>query len=488
MKNKNYDIFIVGMGPVGLFAANVFGHYGYRVRVIEQFPKRVTFPRAIVIDSEVLRCIQSVGLLDKILPILRADDGLRLINYKGDLMAHFKTTEQDGHSASNYLFYQPELEDMLENGVTRFSNVEKTFGWAFQSIEQNNADGVVFTCKNTETGDIETISSRFLLGCDGANSTIRRLLDIKVEKLNYEGAILKIDVTDPTCDSIPFQNAEQFCSATFPYIRMSGKIGHKRFEFPLIYDPNPEKETYQKPEKINELLAKVGEDASKLRLEHVILYKYQSQKTEIWQKGNIILAGDAAHLTPPFIGQGMCAGFRDIINISWKTDELLRGVSQNTLLDSFQSEREPNFSHYLQGAFLVGDAYVSDWETMPFPTPPDKILAAERPPLGEGFFTDTVGSRHLFPQIKVSSEGNTIMSDDYFGKKWTLLTLKSVSKTVAKQLADKRIQHFVLSKDFDTSGILRGWLDKHQVTCVLLRPDKYVFGTGKSASKLVSLC
>jgi 3-(3-hydroxy-phenyl)propionate hydroxylase len=484
---KKYDIIIVGLGPVGLFAANIFGQYGYKVLAIEQFKSRVHFPRAIALDSEIIRAVQSIGLLDKLLPVLRPVDGLRLINCKGELFANFVTICQDGHSAGN-LFYQPELENLLETGLQRFSNVEIGLGWKFDDIEKQDEKRVTLTISNVETGEKQTIETAFLLGCDGANSAVRTTLGIEVENLNYEGHVLKIDVAEKdSTTAIPLEYVEQFCSATFPYIRMSGRVGHKRFEFPLIYDTNPQKETYEKKEKINELLTKVGQDPSTLDVEHVVLYQYKSVVTKSWKQGNILLAGDAAHLTPPFVGQGMCAGFRDIVNLSWKIDEIIKGVFGIDLLETYQSEREPNFREYLGLAIMVGNAYVSDMLEMPFPTPPDKVLATERNPIGDGFFSATKGSKILFPQTKIQVNGEELWSDDYFKKRWMVLSLDAINQEDEADITNKHILYFELTKELDTKGVLRAWLKKHGATCAFVRPDKYVFGTASNIRDLITM-
>ncbi len=480
-----YDIFIVGMGPVGLYAANVFGHYGYQVCVIEKYEGRVEYPRAIQLDSEIIRCVQSVELQKELLEVLTPSTGLRLISHKGDLMAIFESGGTDGYSQGN-LFYQPELEKVLEQGLERFPNVEICYGTEFLTIDSSDETGVQLTCKEVTTGETKSIFTKFLFGCDGAKSSVRTALGIEEIDFKNEGAILKLDPTEIN-NPQPFKHAEQFCSASFPYIRMSAHHGHKRFEYPLFNESDPKRETYEQPEKIKELLAKVGEDPSNLKVEHVVLYKYRSVIQKQWQIGRILLAGDAAHLSPPFVGQGMCAGFRDIMNVAWKIDEIIREISTHDLLNTYQSERQANFQEFLEGAFMVGEAYRSDWEEMPFPVPPDKFLQKPHPPLGEGLFAETEGSHLIFPQTKIQVDGASIFSDDHFGKRWVFVSLKEVSEKVKLQLQEKNIPIFILSESMDTDGTLRNWLKNFGATCAILRPDKYVFGTGNNAEQLVEL-
>jgi 3-(3-hydroxy-phenyl)propionate hydroxylase len=488
---KKYDIIIAGAGPVGLFAANVFGSYGYEVLLLEQHATRVNFPRAIALDSEIIRAMQPLGLAEKLLEILKPTGGLQMYSSSGRLMAHIKTIVQDGYHPA-YLFYQPELEALLEEGIKRFENV------ALQSFKletiNHNGNEVVVNCVNKESGESQQFTGSYLIGCDGANSSVRKALGIEEDDQKYEGAVLKIDAFEKQVKQKDQFFVEQFSSTKLPFIRMVGRNGHRRWEFPLVTESAPTKEKFENVAMAKSLLTKAGEqDIDNLDFRHVALYRYRSVVQQKWQRGRTFLAGDAAHLMPPFIGQGMCAGFRDIMNLGWKLDEVMRGISPEAILNTYQTEREPHYREQLGITIMVGRIYQSAlWyipgvlSKLPLISSLLKEVKTTLPPIGPGISLKSPGSRLVFPQCKVMIGGIEMWSDDYIGRHWVLVSIEPLRREQQEKLESLSIRSFSPGQSLTSHGVMGEWLKKNKATCALVRPDRYVYSTAKNADQLIA--
>jgi 3-(3-hydroxy-phenyl)propionate hydroxylase len=488
---KKYDIIIAGAGPVGLFAANVFGSYGYDVLLLEQHATRVSFPRAIALDSEIIRAAQPIGLADKLLEILKPTGGLQMYSSSGRLMAHIKTVVQDGYHPAS-LFYQPELETLLEEGTKRYENVH-LHSSKLETIKYNG-DHVIVGCLNKETGENQLFTGSYLIGCDGANSSVRKALGIEEDNQKYEGAVLKIDAFEKQVKQKDQFFVEQFSSTKLPFIRMVGRNGHRRWEFPLVTEAAPTKEKFENVAMAKTLLTKAGEkNIDNLDFKHVALYRYRSVVQRQWQRGRIFLAGDAAHLMPPFIGQGMCAGFRDIMNLSWKLDEVMRGISPESILDTYQPEREPHYREQLGITIMVGKIYQSAWwyipgllSRLPVISGLLKEVKTTLPPIGPGVSVRSPGSGLVFPQCKIMIGGVEMWSDDYIGRHWALISLVPLGREQLAKLESLDIRTFYPGQSLTSHGVMSDWLKKNKATCALVRPDRYVYSTAKNVDQLIA--
>ncbi|MEO1435653.1 MAG: FAD-dependent monooxygenase, partial [Bacteroidota bacterium] len=487
-----YDLIIVGLGPVGLFAANVFGQKGWKVLAIEQHQKAWPYPRAIAMDDEVLRAIQSVDLLEVFQTQTRSIQGLQFLHRENE--AFFTTAHhlEGDFSKGPYLFYQPELEAILKKGTQRFPNVTLQWGTRLDSFEAQ-ANRPVLCHLSRPSGEKSQVFCSYLLGCDGANSTVRKRLNIQENNLNYEGHILKIDaqVKDANLLSFKADYAQKYCSPSRPWVRMRGKGQHCRWEFQF---KDHEVENLEQVETDGlRLIQQTGENIDNIELIHSSYYRYRSVVQQTWRKGKVMIAGDAAHLTPPYIGQGMCSGFRDIVNLSWKLEAIHKQTCSETLLDTYDSERIPHMTEFIKLAILVGRVFKTRWyyllfllSRLPFIGQYARQFNPKNPRLGLGCFSQLKTARCLFPQFYFHTEADTtVKSDDYIGPNWTFLSIKQLPKVQQSAAQQAGIPILYLDPKLDKHSVLHTWFRRHQVSIILLRPDKYCFGGGHSLPRIL---
>ena len=202
-------------------------------------------------------------------------------------------------------------------------------------------------------GSEQTFTGRLVLGCDGANSTIRDLSGITMEDLGFTERWLVIDIrSEKLLDT--WDGVEQICdparAATFMQV-----TGHRyRWEFQL-HDGDDEA-GMTTPDALGRLLEPwTGRrDLDGLEIIRSATYTFRARLASRFQAGRIFLLGDAAHLTPPFIGQGLAAGLRDADNLAWKIAHVLTGQAGEDLLATYDTERRPHARAMIKKAIRIG--------------------------------------------------------------------------------------------------------------------------------------
>lgn len=326
-----HDVAIIGYGPVGATLANILGARGLDVVVLEREAAAYHLPRAVHFDDEVMRVFQGLGLAETIAPGLMVSPGMRFVDRDGALLLDWSRPTGIGPQGwhASYRFHQPALEDALRGGVARYSNVTVRARTNIQTIEQD-AEGVTLNC---------SIRARVLVGCDGANSLTRKTIGGGLHDLGFEERWLVTDLILKRPRPDLGDHSIQFCDPARPATYVRGVGDRRRWEITLHDGEAP---TDPWP-----LLARwiTPEDAT---LERAAIYTFRSTVARRWRDRRIFIAGDAAHLTPPFMGQGLCAGIRDVANLGWK----LGGSDE--LLDSYQAERAPHVTAYIETAIRLG--------------------------------------------------------------------------------------------------------------------------------------
>jgi len=491
---KKYDLIIIGLGPVGLFAANVFGAKGWKVLAIEQYAHSWKYPRAIGMDDEILRAIQSIGLLNKILPRTNLIRGLQLLHRDNEVFYTTASPKEGDFERGPYLFYQPELEAILEEGTTRYPNVTLRYNCQLKSILKNEEIVIIECGEKDNFQSIEPIQCQFLLGCDGAKSTLRQLLQIEEKDLNYAGYILKVDAKAKDLNKITFNKAfaQKYCSTKRAWVRMVGRDDHCRWEFQFKgKNVNPE---LLSDESALSYIQAAGDDIENLKLINTAFYQYRSVVQKKWRKGRAIIAGDAAHLTAPYIGQGMCAGFRDIVNLSWKLAAIYKNELSTKLLTTYRSERAPHITHLIKVAMVIGYLFKTRWyylllmlKKIPFIGKYGEEFNPPIPKLGKGFFASHRRARGIFPQFKLyPSADKLIYSDDWIGEKWALVSLEKLSEKEFESAQHLGVEGFQISEALDKNHKVKTWFRQQKLKVVLLRPDKYIFAAGQDAVTLLT--
>jgi 3-(3-hydroxy-phenyl)propionate hydroxylase len=326
------EVAIIGAGPIGLMTANLLGLAGIRVLVLERNARLLGLPRAIAYDAETLRLFSQVGLFDDIAPGLIQDPHVRHRNARNvTLMAADFTRGLYGHSSLG-TFYQPDFERVLLKGLARFPSVRVAFEHEATKLVQG-AKGVTLSIA-TPSG-ATTVEADYVVACDGGASPTRERLGVRLVGSTYSERWLVVDanVKNHSVKQITFT-----CDPRRPRVELPAVGERVRWEFMQL--PGESEETLKRDETIRALVAEAS-GAVSFEIERKAVYTFHARVAEHWRCGRVFLAGDAAHLMPPFAGQGMNGGMKDASNLAWKLATVLRGLAPDAILDTYEVERAP---------------------------------------------------------------------------------------------------------------------------------------------------
>jgi 3-(3-hydroxy-phenyl)propionate hydroxylase len=340
------DVLIAGAGPTGLAVANLLGQAGVDVLVVERDSGIAESPRAVSIDDEGMRCVQACGLADKARGVIVPGTGTRYYGVDGRMIAqaHGSPANPLGHPVKNPVDHQ-ELQQLLLDGLARFPSVTVDFDAELAEFEQDEhgmrADVLV-------RGVTSRVDAAFLLGADGGRSTVRRILDIPMDGNTHGQRWLIIDtLRDPHDQRYAMHHGEPHR----PHVVVPGRAGRCRYEF-LLFDETDEQATAA--DFVRELMASYRPDLPSEDVVRCTVFTFHSLVARTWHVGRVLLLGDAAHMMPPFAGQGLNSGLRDALNLGWKLACVLRGAAGFAVLDSYQREREPNARAMIELSERVG--------------------------------------------------------------------------------------------------------------------------------------
>ncbi len=353
--DRHHQVVVVGAGPTGVTAATLLASYGVDVLVLDRWAEVYPQPRAVHLDDEVHRVLARLGVAEEFTAVSRPAQGLRLQDGAGRVLAQFDRggVGRHGWPRAN-MFDQPELEELLRANLERQPRVTFRGDVEVTAVEQGPRHATVTFTDRTSGGE-EQVRASYVLGCDGANSVVRRALGATLRDLRFEQRWLVVDVNTEH-DLGQWQGVHQVCdtSRAGTYMQISDR--RHRWEFQLL-----EGETSADFATIGALrpliepwTAGVPDDA--LELVRVTDYVFRAQVADRWHDGRLFVLGDAAHLTPPFIGQGMGAGLRDADNLAWKLAAVLRGTLPAGVLTTYEAERRPHVTAIIRLAMLVGNA------------------------------------------------------------------------------------------------------------------------------------
>ncbi|MFC8454940.1 bifunctional 3-(3-hydroxy-phenyl)propionate/3-hydroxycinnamic acid hydroxylase [Kitasatospora sp. NPDC057223] len=495
------DCLVVGGGPVGLLTAVLLGQAGLRVTVVERQPQRYPLPRACTIDHEALRILQAAGLMDDHAGLFEPSRGERggyeFRNGEGELLRaiDWNRPAESGWANTNG-FYQPDLEAALEALAVATPGVEVHRGWTFQDLAQDQ-DGV--SVQVTPTGQpagAVQVRSRWLVGADGANSPVRSRLGIEVGDSGFEADWLVVDY-QPLAEENWSAFVTQYCDPAQPATAVNSGPGRRRFEFMRRADTTVEE--LGRDSTAWRLMAPWGVTPETARLERHAVYTFRGRWARGWREGNTFLAGDAAHLMPPFLGQGLCAGLRDARALTWRLGMVHQGLASPDVLDTYGPERTGHVRKIIDEAVAAGRviceldagrAAARDAEMRKLSGDPG--AAAQEPPhprLGEPSLTvagkDADG--RLAPQGRVRAGDRTGLFDDVVGGGWQLISragdpaallgAEDVSwfRQIGGVIADVSDEGPV--QDLDNA--YGRWFTEHDCEVFLARPDFYVFAAGE---------
>jgi 3-(3-hydroxy-phenyl)propionate hydroxylase len=515
-----FDLAIVGYGPAGVAAANLAGQYGLDTVVVERdadvFPRQ----RAISLDAESLRIIRNLGLYAEATSTMHQGTTLQFagLNGKPFLNVLPVPTEHCGESQANF-FHQPWLEAVLREGVLRWPTVLVKCGWEYSDVSQTD-DMVTLRVAEVATGEVKTIRAKYLLACDGGSSAVRKQLGVSFAGDSYSEQWMDVQAKVLR----PFQASPHFqfvCVPERPGVKCPCPAGYYRWEWRI--NPGENAEEMLDPDRIWQILAQDGVTPQDVEIARTWCYTFHVRKCKQWRVDRIMMVGDAAHVMPPFAGQGCSGAFRDAANLMWKIEAVLRGRADDRLLDSYQAEREPHHDAMSAAAVRIGRLVM----------PPNRIVAQMRDttlrlvqkipgvekalsvavlrpaPLEHGYLAfptrrakrrakkSLVG--HLIKAVKVAQPGVHLMPvDEALGTGWAILGLNDDPRTALPadlQAAWTPFQprYFTVRPGTsvvpegeigDPTGQLWEWMQKGDAKFVIVRPDRYVYATAASAAEL----
>ncbi len=452
MRTETCDVLIVGGGPVGVTLANLLARDGVSVIVVERDTEVYPLPRAAHFDHEIMRLWQSLGLADAARKAARPAAAYEFRNAAGQVLMRYDMPPMaPGGWAASWMFNQPELERALRERLAGEPTARLMVGTLFEGFESET----VALCRQGE--EPFRIEARYILGCDGASSPVRKALGIELEDFGFDEPWLVIDAIEHDVSGLPDINL-QICDPARPTTCVLMGPGRRRWEF--MIRPGEDPADFLTDARIAELLKPwVPEGA--VEIDRRAVYRFHGLLARQWRRGRVLLAGDSAHQTPPFLGQGMCSGLRDAADLAWKLKLVLDGQAAEALLDTYQTEREPHVRAMIQTAIAMGQVVCAVDPAMVAAR--DAGMLAERaagkmpvpmgtPSPGPGLFrTGDVKAGRMFPQ-------SGRLDDQWGAGAWLL--------------------H---DEDTPPEGPWRNVRLAGQAEAVLVRPDRYIFGAGKAA-------
>ena len=342
-------VVIAGGGPVGLAAGNLLSSYGVRVVLVERNPSTSDEPKAISLDDESLRVLDGAGLRDDLARIIVPGTGTRYHAADGRPLFRARAAQplRFGHPFKNP-FAQPELEQALRAGLERHRLADVHFATELTDFEQYQ-NGVLVTVGDGGTGATDTVHADYLLGCDGGRSTVRQLLGVGMRGRSYDDPWLVVDVlADPHRERYGMHHGDP----RRPCVIVPGSDGRCRYEF--LLRPGEGRPGEPPPLELVRRLLAPYRDLSPDQVERAVVYRFHALIADRWQQGRVFLLGDAAHMMPPFAGQGLNSGIRDAANLTWKIADVLDGRLHETVLGSYESERRPHATATVRASERLG--------------------------------------------------------------------------------------------------------------------------------------
>ncbi|WP_333761063.1 bifunctional 3-(3-hydroxy-phenyl)propionate/3-hydroxycinnamic acid hydroxylase MhpA [Streptomyces sp. IBSBF 2390] len=495
------QVVIIGAGPVGVTAALLLARHGVHSLLLERHRGIYPLPRAVVADDEICRILQSVGIHEEFAAVSRPAPGLRLLDPKRRLITEFPRSPHGHHGfAQTNMFDQPELERLLRGALARRPECELWSGVEAVSVTQptDPTAPIRVTFRRDGSDEEEHLWADAVLGCDGATSLTRQAIGAAWEDLHFEESWRVIDVrTSRPVHS--WEGAEQICCATRPATYM--RIGEDRYRWEFRLDADEQLDGADGRERLRELVAPWvdlpadGPQDDDFQVIRQAQYTFRARLADRWRRGRIFLLGDAAHLTPPFVGQGLCSGLRDAYNLTWKLARVLRQGAHESLLDTYESERKPHARHLIRVAVAVGWAMTGGQDrgaavrraVVGTACRIPGVTAAVGRDLSPALSTGPLVRRRsrlagrqlagtICPQPWVRHEGEKVRLDDVLGDSFTVLTAVPPTArmtAVATALGTPPIH----IDDLDDDGTLATWLAGGRSDAVLLRPDRVVMDT-----------
>ena len=499
----DYDVAIVGYGPVGQTAAILLGRRGWHVGVFERWPELYPRPRAVHYDDEVARIFQRIGIAEELREITEPATAYEWQNARGQTLLLLDQTDPgpSGWPRST-MFSQPVLERLLDRTAKAVPTVEVHQGYEVLDVA-DTGEAVRLAVRRGEerdgrfdpSGEEREFTASYVIGCDGANSLVRAQMSTPVEDLGFAYDWLIADTVPHDPALLAGVNLQR-CDPARPTTLVSGGPGRRRWEWMLL--PEETRELVENEPFVWGLLAESGVGRDDVEIERYTVYTFRARWAEDWRRGRLLLAGDAAHQMPPFAGQGMCSGIRDAVALDWHLDLVLRGQAGEQSLDAYTSERRGHLQHAIALSVELGkviciadesEAAARDQVLLGVAADPSSP-PVEPPPanLGPGVHDGPDGAGGtLFPQGRVAGA----LVENTFDPGFALYALAPANPL---DLLDEETAEFLdglgcslVAVGEEHEDIYREWLVEHDCTVALVRPDFYVVGIARDATETRAL-
>ena len=469
---KEFDVTIVGLGPAGGTLANLLAMHDFSILILDREKSFYPLPRAVHFDDEIMRVFQTIGITKEFLKHTIINKGTKFVNSKDKVILDWprpKKITANGWYPS-YRFHQPDLEKKLRKKLKNYKKVLIEQDSEVIKI-QNSKNHVDITYFNINNRKEYLVRSKYVIGCDGANSITRKQMKTKMDNLGFTqkwavvDLILKKKKNNLPDRTIQYSNPKQ--PAT--YCRNVGR--RRRWEF-AIKKNHSDKKVLSENYIWNFL--KPWLNKSEAIIERKTIYTFESAIARKWRKGRVFIAGDAAHLMPPFMGQGMCAGIRDASNLAWKIANCIRNKFDDKLLNTYQSERSLNVKEYIETTMRMGE-FVNAVESIQITdniksdNKGIKSMQSIKPKLGKGLGNLKDRNRgKTFPQFKLK---NNKTLDDHFSKKGMII--------LSSEIKHKNLKNYSLLKAKKLNNVSK-YLKNINSKAILVRPDRFILASARS--------
>lgn len=514
------QVLVVGAGPVGASIANLLGCYGTPTLIVDRSPHVLDYPRAVGLDDEALRTFQAAGLAEDMLRDMIQNVPMRMYTAAKQCFAEILPSTREFGWFRRNLFSQPLGEAVLRRGLERFPHVELRLGTELIALAQDQT-GVTATLRDAQ-GAQSQVRARYLVACDGGRSTVRE----GILKLPFEGRTHAAKWVVIECDQDPLDApyTALHCEPARPYVCLRLPYGLRRWEFMLF--PGEDAEQMLAPDKVQELLGRHVPQPERLNVIRARVYTHNSRVAGSFVSGRVCLAGDAAHITPPWIGQGLNAGLRDAFNLAWKLAWILQGRLKPELLASYHDERHAHAKAMIDLADLFGSvlsqrnrfvAWMRDRFFLSIKNIPrvrDYVLQMKFKPMprftkgvvlnsGDARRDELVGRMFIQPNVERET-GRTQRLDDVVGARFALVSwcrdvLADAPADLQAKLERLGCDHYVAVRSRsvrteacshvparaegtvieDVENTLHFWYQAKDVDWVLIRPDRFIAAAGK---------
>lgn len=496
---KHYDVVIIGMGPVGVTLAKLLGSFGVEVLAVDAASEIYHLPRAIGLDHEVMRVFQQIGVAKDLAPFVSSYKDSEYRTADGDVIRRFTSPPPPFPLgwAPYQTFLQPDLERVLRRHAAADENITLQTGCDLTTC---TTDGTTATLslRDMSDGSSCTVSARFAVGCDGGSSRVRKQLGIDFEDLIFDEPWIVVDALVNEGVDLPDVNI-QFCDPARPHTYVVGPQNLRRWEFMLRPGETPE--DMIKDAAVWNLLAPwITPDTA--RLWRAAAYRFHALVAERWRQDNIFLAGDACHMTPPFLAQGMVQGIKDAANLAWKLTAVLNGAN-SALLDSYDAERRPLVRAVIGITKDLG-RIIGETDPAKAAVRNDKMRADMAAGLGETVRQDlfppiapsacrllsetSTAAGYAAPQPRVATANGWQLLDDVIGPRWALIASDTfnISHDLQAKLTALGLTVVSLGPNAlaEEDAVFANWMAQRGAKALLTRPDHMVMAAITNSAEL----